>query len=52
MYRMILENIFHNVRFTRRFFKGNLHLVQEKSARFSTVRFMTCPLYRDFSMRI
>ena len=47
MYKMILENILHNVRFTPRFFWGNLHLMQEKS-----VRFMTCPLYRDFSMRI
>ena len=52
MYKMILENILHNVRFTPRFFRGNLHLVQEKSVHFSTVRFMTCPLYRDFSMRI
>ena len=47
MYKMILENILHNLRFTPRFFRGNLHLVQEKS-----VRFMTCPLYRDFAMRI
>ena len=30
MYKMILENILHNVRFTPRFFGGNLHLVQEK----------------------
>ena len=52
MYKMILENILHNVRFTPRFLRGNLHLVQEKSVRFSTVRFMTRPLYRDFSMRI
>ena len=40
MYKMILENILHNVRFTPRFFRGNLHLVQEKSVRFSTVRFI------------
>ena len=52
MYKMILENILHNLRFTLRFFRGNLHLVQEKSVRFSTVRFMTCPLYGDFAMRI
>ena len=51
MYKMILENILHNVRFTPRFFRGNLHLVQEKSVRFSTVRFMTCLLYRDFPVR-
>ena len=50
MYKMVLENILHNVRFTPRFFRENLHLVQEKSVRFSTVPFMTCPLY--FSMRI
>ena len=49
---MILENILHNARFTPRFFSGNLHLMQEKSVRFSTVRFMTCQLYRDFYMRI
>ena len=30
MYKMILENILHNVRFTPRFFRGNLLLVQEK----------------------
>ena len=52
IYKMILENILDNVRFTSRFFRGNLHLAQEKSVHFSTVRFMTCPLYRDFSMRI
>ena len=52
MYKIILENILHNVGFTPRFFRGNLHLVQEKSVRFSTVGFMTCLLYRDFSMRI
>ena len=52
MYKMILGNILHNIRFTPRFFRGNLHLVQEKSVRFSTVRFMTCLHYRDFSMRI
>ena len=52
MYKMILENILRNVRFTPIFFRGILHLVQEKNVRFSTVRFMTCPLYRDFSMRI
>ena len=52
MYKMILENILHNVRFTPMFFRGNLHLVQGKSVRFSTVRFMTCLLYRDFSVRI
>ena len=52
MYKMILENRLHNVRFTPKFFRGNLHLVQEKSVRFTTVRFMTCPLYRDFSMKI
>ena len=52
MYKMILENILYDVRFTPRFFRGNLHLVQEKSVRFSTVYFMTCPLYRDFSIRI
>ena len=52
MYKMILENMLHNARFTPRFFRGNLHLVQEKSVRFSTVRFMTCLLYSDFSMRI
>ena len=52
MYKIILENILHNVRFTPRFFRGDLHLVQEKSVRFSTARFMTCLLYIDFSMRI
>ena len=52
MYKIIFENILHNVRFTPRVFRGNLHLVQEKSIRFSTVRFMTCPVCRDFSMRI
>ena len=51
MYK-ILENILHNVRFTPRFFKGYLHFVQEKNVRFSTVHFMTCPIYKDFSMRI
>ena len=52
MYKMILENILHNVHFTPGFFGGNLHLVQEKSVRFSSVRFMNCPLYRDLPMRI
>ena len=27
MFKMILENILHNVHFTPRFFRGNLHLV-------------------------
>ena len=40
MYKMILENILHNVRFKPRFFRENLLLVQEKSVHFSTVRFM------------
>ena len=40
MYKMILQNILHNVRFTPIFFRGNLHLVQEKSVRFTTVRFI------------
>ena len=40
MYKIILENILHNVRFTPRFFRRNLHLVQEKGVRFSTVRFI------------
>ena len=48
MYKTILENTLHKVRFTPRFFGGNLHLVQEKSVHFSTVRFMTCKLYRVF----
>ena len=39
MYKMILENILHNVRFTPRFFRGNLHLVQEKCP------LQYCPLY-------
>ena len=50
MYKMILENLLHNVRFTPGFFRGNLHLEQEKSARLSTVRFIEIFL-REFGCK-